>query len=871
MICLKESVMKMKRIVRRIISLVVMVTILLGMIPFSAVANAEKEDEWIDVSLFYIYSNEVPDNLSRDEKDALFGPMGNGKSSTIVKVNLTKLEEMGYAKSTYGNSKRAIYSVENDNSNGVVEPKNEHNTKKALAPDSKVRVFWNDLYNCMDEESRKNVSEVYDDKFVGYVLKNVSYKGNNYHIDGIIDVDAIPTYQVEIYDKDNENEIAYVSSKEEEEKYSAVKGYIEDCLKKDSDSFLIDWKSEKEAVYIKDGKGYSLSVSQKTPAGAVIEADKVKYSRITRDYYIARYIIDSKELQTEYSVTVTDSEGNEIKTMNSGKVTNIGDANVPRMKDVRDAVEAYIAGEDDDCIFNWESREYIKDLNVYSFDTQYVSNTVSGPGLIVVNNTDEAGELFYEYSGEEDGLVKYKAVLKLDTQLKTTMRKVKLFVLKKEISNIEYGYDVANDKIKQRSESDFIPFGTAYVDDSYLQSLSKHPGSYLRGEVINEVLYDYDYASGGYTAKGELTDLNKIIKYVAFDTDAAKSLVDKINDNYNIFWYVIKDVKKDDWHIDGYLCKESNPGTSKIKVTVNHVIYDAENGDYVFLKDENGNDRTETKEVDANTMFTCQSIYPQRKSKDAKEITIDGRFDDWISFPEYWVSAEFNKEVTVNPSQKNSEADNLNNCSLVKLYNDTDKQMIYIYMKVSDKYDTYFRTDDFKLSVNGNDSSFGFRVGDSAGKTINGDISKMEPGVHALYIYDSQGNSIAGGMAEMVIGESHMNTAIEMSIPYDAVCEGQGTNYHVAGFEKVSGGIIDGNSSFYYDEDDILFNNIQLASEDTVVEYRYSADYNVESIQFGTITITGTPTKPYVLAGIGFVIALAGLGGVSLKRKKIAR
>lgn len=860
--------MKMKTILRRTISFVVMLTMLLGLVPFSATASAETEDEWIEASIFYIYSNEVPDNISRDEKDALFGPMGNGKSSTVVKVNLTQLEKLGYERGLYG--RRTIYSVENDNTNGVVEPKNEHNTEKALAPDSQVRVFWRDLYSCMDDESKQLVSDVYNNKFIGYVLKNVSYKGNNFHIDGIIDIKAIPTYQIEIYDKSNENEIAYVNSTDSEETYADVKGYIEECLKKDADNFTIGWKSETEAVYVKDGKGYSLSVTQKTPAGAVIESGKVNYSRITKDYYLARFIIASKELPAVYNVTLTDDEGNELKTMTSGQVTDITDENVPKMTNIKAAVEEVLAGDGKDVVVNWDSREYIKDLNVYSFDTEYVTNTVSGPGLVVVNNTDEAGDLYYEYSGEEEGVIQYKAVLKLNTTLKTTMRKVKLYVLKKELSNIEYGYDVSNDSIRQRSQSDFTPFGTAYMDDSYLQSLKKHPGSFLRGEIINEVLYDYDYATGDYTAKGELTDLNKIIKYIAYDSDNAKELVNKINDNYNICWYVIKDVKTDDWHIDGYLCKETNPDSRKIKVTVNHVTYDTKEGGYSLLKDSSNNDMTETTEVDANTLFSSRSKYPKAKKNDEKKITIDGALTDWDNFPEFWIPVDYGKLVEVDTSKGKIGGEGLAGNSMVKLHNDKDDQMVYIYMKVSDMYGTYFKTDEFKISVNNDDYELEFKVGDIDGNIINGDISDMGVGVHTLYIYDKKGNRIASGLAKMVIGKDHMNTTIEMAVPYYSISrkDAESGDYNVVCFEKESGSIIKENSDNSYDDEMYLMSNTQLASEDTILRYVYAREKVVDSVKFGTITIEGGSTGPYLLAGIGFVIALAGFSGVSFKRKR---
>ena len=150
-----------------------------------------------------------------------------------MRVNLSAFQRMGYATGSYTSTGKPcyIYSVENRNSNGVVEESGKHNSAAALSSDSSIRTFWNDLYSCMDSESQTMVENTYSGKYLGYVLKHVGGGTYPIHIDGIMDIASVPTYQIAVYDKDVNNLMVRTNTTATKSSYRYVQEMVEDYLR----------------------------------------------------------------------------------------------------------------------------------------------------------------------------------------------------------------------------------------------------------------------------------------------------------------------------------------------------------------------------------------------------------------------------------------------------------------------------------------------------------------------------------------------------------------------------------------------------------------------------------------------------------------
>lgn len=833
----------------------------------------ESKTDTVEAYLYYRYSNTLPNPIVEAETNKKYGPNGNGVSSTKVTVDLAKLRELGYAKGKYI-GKGYIYSVENkDNDEDKYEKPAHHNNKDgSLKQDSKVRDFWDALYSCMDDASQRLVDEVYGGKYLGYVLKDTLIGPYRIHIDGILDSSVStskPVYQVEVYDNSGASSLlAKTKVDETKATFSDVYTMVEEYLSADAQEFSIEWQDATTATYVKDGKSYSLTISQTTPEGSTLADEatvSVDYDKIDSNYYLAMFEITSKRISMTCNLNVH-YNGELVQSFESGDVKSVDAETVAKYADVQEYVEQLLIGEAENSTkswVNWEQGIYVKDGNLYTFSMETVSPTESKDGCIVMPVIDEEGIVYYSSA---DASNDYISNISIEDEAKNATA-VGLYVLKKEASNLVYGYDVDSDSIIQHPTSDFNKFGYAYLDNDYLKSLKKGTNSTLFGESITESLYSYDYEDNSFEAAGEKFETGKILQYFAFNTNAAKNLVTKINDDYNIMWYVVKKAGANNdpytWHIDGYLCKDESKN-DKIKVTVTHKLYNRTTGEY---EDINDGANTITEEVPISKLYTSKSIYPKKKDANSTKITIDGSYTDWADLPSYWVPAEYNKTVSVNSNDASADEYSLENYNQVKMYNDDENQNVYIYMKASDVYDTYFRTDDFQLSVNNGDFEFNFSLGDAQGNIINGDISNMAPGAYDYYIYDKQGNRISGGNAKLVIGTNHFNTSVEMSVPYDVITTDSDDRYFVTGMEKISGTVIAELSNCYYDDEECLINDSQLAFEDTELEYRYASIRTVESIQFKTINIEGTSTAPYVIVLICFGIVVAGFAGVTYTNK----
>ncbi|MBE5937668.1 MAG: hypothetical protein E7265_06520 [Lachnospiraceae bacterium] len=849
---------------RRAGAWLLVVTMLMGMcLGNTSIVSADKNDrkasaKTVKAYLYYRYSNEVPDTITFAENNVKYGPNSNGVSSVEVTVDLAALEELGYARGKY--TEGFIYSVENENNTVNYEAAGTHNENNVLKDDSTVRAFWDDLYSCMDDASKELIKETFDGKFVGYVIKNTGSRDCPVHIDGIMDVDVIPTYQTELYDiTTSEKVLARTSTSNVKEKYSNVYTMVEDYLKESQEDFSIDWISETEAVYIKDGKTYELTMTQKRPANTVIPSkdEDIVYRAYTNLYNVAEFNIVSKK--TSYDCVVNIYHDKELlKTYSSNNLQAVNSGSVTTYSTVKKYIENYLldgARYPARTYVDWAEGVYCKDGVLYEFTVETTSPTQGDDDTVVLPIEDKKGTIYYSapINGKEyvsDIVINDKALDVIE---------VGLYVLKAETTNIVYGYDVDNNSILQHPTTEFYPFGYAYVDRQYVEGLTKLGKSSVKGETITEILLTYNSKDDTFEAVGEKYETGKIVRYLAFDSTYADMLVEKINGDYNIMWYVIKKAGADGtrypWHIDGYLCNDDSKD-EKIKVTVNHKIYNPETESYELMNIE-GNEVTET--VPVCKLYESKAKFPAKPEVSKTKISIDGQVTDWESLPSYWVTAENKAQVQVESSTATGNKADIANYSLVKMYNDDDAQNVYVYMKASDKYDTFFRTDNFKLSVNGSENEVEFKVGDANGNIINGDISSMEPGIYSYYLYNKDGVRISNASAKLIIASNHLNTSIEMSIPYDILSEQSDTKYYFTGFEKESGTVVEELSSYHYDDDKLFVANSQLGYEDTVLSYRYSARRTVESIKFETINIEGTPTAPYVIVMIGFAFALAGI------------
>ena len=261
-------------------------------------------EKWATFDIYYVADGHFPNSYYGAANPADYGPAGNDTPLLSINVNITKLKtcEGVIYQENNGNAYHFIPAVQTD----------DYDTNLYHA-----RVFWNQVVECMDEESKEAFEATGLFKtYVAYCLKNQgsSAKPDN-HCDGILSVDP-PVYIIEMYDHQKEIFGGYTN---DEETINSSPVSLSEVLTAYNKHFNqnINWTDNGAGVWsgsyitTENGRNYKYNLTIKQiniqDADDFTSTAGINYQKKTDTYYLAAFQSETQSMElVDCIVTYTD-------------------------------------------------------------------------------------------------------------------------------------------------------------------------------------------------------------------------------------------------------------------------------------------------------------------------------------------------------------------------------------------------------------------------------------------------------------------------------------------------------------------------------------------------------------------------------------